>query len=171
MPSAVPGCAAHLARGATVTLVRGEHVSHSGPCRHVAGPAAPIEPIAAPQAQGRRSAFFFLLSNAVGFLAFTLTPLVASLVLSLFAWPLTGKSSFVGFSNYINLFSKDPTFPAAIVNTLYYGAAYVPLNVALALGVALLLKGYSRSRRSCAWSSSSRCSPLWWPTPWCGAWS
>jgi multiple sugar transport system permease protein len=117
-------------------------------------PAAtsPAQPLRLSQPRRRkrrdgRTAFFFLLPNAVGFLVFTLTPLVASLVLSLFAWPLTGKSSFVGFGNYVDLFSKDASFRAAIVNTLYYVAAYVPLNVAVALGVALWLKGYSRSRR------------------------
>lgn len=94
-----------------------------------------------------RAAFAFLLPNGLGFLVFTVGPVVASLVLSLYAWPLTGTSHFVGFENYSNLFTKDPTFRAAIVNTFYFVAAYVPLNIAVSLGLAVWLRGYSRGRR------------------------
>ena len=94
-----------------------------------------------------RTAFFFLLPNGVGFAVFTLAPLIASLVLSFFAWPLIGKTSFIGLQNYVTLFTKDTTFRSAIVNTLYFVAVYVPLNIIVAMTVAVWLQGYSRSRR------------------------
>ncbi len=94
-----------------------------------------------------KAAFVFLLPNGVGFLVFTIAPVVASLVLSFFAWPLMGKSHFVGFGNYRALFTEDPTFRAAIVNTLYFVAAYVPLNIVVSLGLANWLRGYTRGRR------------------------
>ena len=72
---------------------------------------------------------------------------MASLVLSFFAWPLIGRTSFIGLQNYVTLFTKDTTFRSAIVNTLYFVAAYVPLNVVVAMTVAVWLQGYSRSRR------------------------
>ncbi len=84
-----------------------------------------------------RTAFFFLLPNGVGFAVFTLTPLIASLVLSFFAWPLIGRTSFIGLQNYVTLFTKDTTFRSAIVNTLYFVAVYVPLNVIVAMTVAV----------------------------------
>jgi multiple sugar transport system permease protein len=68
-------------------------------------------------------------------------------VLSLFSWPLTGKASFIGLQNYVTLLTKDTTFHSAVYNTLYYVGAYVPLNIVVALGVAVWLQGYSRSRR------------------------
>ena len=94
-----------------------------------------------------RAAFFFLLPQGLGFLVFTITPVLVSLVLSLYSWPLTGKASFTGLENYILLFTKDTTFHSAIYNTLYFVAVYVPLNVGVALGVAVWLQGYTRGRR------------------------
>ena len=94
-----------------------------------------------------RTALFFLLPNAVGFLVFTIVPVLASLVLSLYSWPLTGKATFTGLENYILLLTKDTTFHSAVYNTLYFVAAYVPLNIAVALGVAVWLQGYGRGRR------------------------
>jgi len=94
-----------------------------------------------------RTALLFLLPNGVGFLVFTIAPLIASLVLSLFSWPLIGTTRFVGLQNYITLFSKDTTFRSAIVNTVYFVAAYVPLNIIVAMSVALWLQGYGRTRR------------------------
>lgn len=93
------------------------------------------------------TAFFFLLPNAIGFLVFTIAPVLASLVLSLYSWPLTGKARFTGLENYILLLTRDTTFHSAVYNTLYFVAAYVPLNIAVALGVAVWLQGYGRGRR------------------------
>jgi multiple sugar transport system permease protein len=94
-----------------------------------------------------RAAFAFLLPNGVGFLVFTVAPVVASLVISFYSWPLTGTNHFVGLANYHTLFAKDETFRAALVNTLYFVAAYVPLNVIVSLGLAVWLRGYSRGKR------------------------
>ncbi len=94
-----------------------------------------------------RAAVIFLLPNAVGFLVFTVAPIIASLVISFYAWPLTGSAHFIGIGNYRALFSDDPTFRAAILNTLYFVAVYVPLNVIVSLSLAVWLRGYSRSRR------------------------
>jgi multiple sugar transport system permease protein len=88
-----------------------------------------------------------LLPNGVGFLVFTVAPVVASLVISFYSWPLTGTNHFVGLANYHTLFAKDETFRAALVNTLYFVAAYVPLNVIVSLGLAVWLRGYSRGKR------------------------
>jgi multiple sugar transport system permease protein len=94
-----------------------------------------------------RAAVIFLLPNAVGFLVFTVAPIIASLVISFYAWPLTGSAHFIGIGNYRALFTDDPTFRAAILNTLYFVAVYVPLNVIVSLSLAVWLRGYSRSRR------------------------
>ena len=94
-----------------------------------------------------RTALLFLLPNGIGFLVFTIAPVVATLVLSLYSWPLTGKATFAGLENYVLLLTKDTTFHSAIYNTLYFVAVYVPLNIAVALGVAVWLQGYGRGRR------------------------
>ncbi len=94
-----------------------------------------------------RAALAFLLPNGIGFLVFTLVPVIASLVISLYSWPLIGTRHFVGIANYRALFTKDSTFRAALLNTLYFVAAYTPLNIGVSLGLALWLRGYSRGRR------------------------
>lgn len=94
-----------------------------------------------------RAAFFFLLPNGVGFLVFTVVPVVASLVISFFSWPLIGNSHFVGFDNYRTLFLHDYTFRSAVLNTLYFVGAYLPLNLLVSLGLAVWLRGYSRGRK------------------------
>ena len=45
---------------------------------------------------------------------------------------------FVGFDNYITMFTEDPTFGLSLWNTLYY-ALSVPLGMALSLAIAMLL--------------------------------
>ena len=65
------------------------------------------------------SAYAFLLPNGLGFLAFTLIPIVASSVLSLFNWPLQSAPTFVGLNNYVDLVTKDPVFKRVLLNTLF----------------------------------------------------
>ena len=64
-------------------------------------------------------------------------------------------TSFIGLQNYVNLFTKDTTFRSAILNTLYFVAAYVPLNIVVAMTVAVWLQGYRR--RSARYSRSLFC--------------
>ena len=110
-------------------------------------------PAAATQPRGRRlvsrealSAYAFLLPNGLGFLAFTLIPIVASLVLSLFNWPLQSAPTFVGLSNYVALVTKDPVFKQVFLNTLFYVVGYVPLNLMLSLGIAMWLSSRIRGK-------------------------
>ena len=51
--------------------------------------------------------YFFILPWIVGFLVFTLGPLILSLIMSFFDWPLTGEKMFVGLGNYMEMFTKD----------------------------------------------------------------
>jgi len=75
------------------------------------------------------------------FAIFILYPVVYSLWTSLHLWtPALGAASpFVGFKNYIDLFTIDPFFMTALKNTLRYGlvvtAVVVPLGYFLAFGL------------------------------------
>ncbi|WP_320129622.1 sugar ABC transporter permease [uncultured Sphaerochaeta sp.] len=80
-------------------------------------------------------AICFLLPNILGFLIFTVIPVIQSAVMSLFDWPTFGERKFIGFHNYINLFSSDPLFLRVLGNTAVYVLFYVSLNVILALAV------------------------------------
>jgi multiple sugar transport system permease protein len=85
------------------------------------------------------TALAFLAPNALGFLAFTLGPIAASLVLSFFAWPLVSSPTFTGLDNYATLLTRDQAFHQVILNTLYYVFVYVPLNLVVSLGLAVWL--------------------------------
>lgn len=98
------------------------------------------------QHQETRAAAAFLLPNIAGFLLFTLIPLVASLAISFFNWPLTSSPTFVGWHNYVRLFTNDSTFYQILTNTLLYVAGYVPLNIVLSLGIAVWLSTLARGR-------------------------
>lgn len=90
------------------------------------------------------TAILFLLPNTIGFLSFTLIPVVISLSISFFDWELIGDPVFVGLKNYYNLLFADVIFGKVILNTLYYVVAYVSLNVVIAMSLALWL---SKDRR------------------------
>ena len=81
---------------------------------------------------------FFLLPGLLGLLAFTILPLIASLVLTLFQWDLLTPPKFIGLDNFVKL-SQDRNFWSALRHTLAFIAGYLPLVIVLALGMALAL--------------------------------
>lgn len=87
----------------------------------------------------RITPYLFILPWVVGFLVFTLGPLVMSLVMSLYDWSITGDPSFAGISNYIEMFTEDAQFRKSLLISLRYAAIFVPLNLALALLLAMLI--------------------------------
>jgi multiple sugar transport system permease protein len=96
----------------------------------------------APTLQQRDSLFGYLLiaPQVFGFLIFVLIPLIAVFAFSLQDRNLLlGTEDPVGLRNYIQLFSTDPLFPVVLRNTLIFTVGLVPLNVSLALLLALAL--------------------------------
>ncbi|WP_026574259.1 carbohydrate ABC transporter permease [Bacillus sp. UNC438CL73TsuS30] len=84
-------------------------------------------------------ALLFLLPNLTGFLIFTVIPIIATFLLSLFDWSLIAEPKFVGFDNYIHLFTRDPEFGSVIFNTFFYVIVYVVLNLIVSIGFAAWL--------------------------------
>jgi len=83
-------------------------------------------------------AYLFLLPNLVGFLIFTLIPIVCSMGLSFMEWDSANPMVFVGFENFKRLWTDD-TFKISLWNTVYYSAFTVPLTMGAALGLAIIL--------------------------------
>ncbi len=78
----------------------------------------------------------------IGFLAITLGPMIASLLLGFTSWSAMTSISdakSVGIANYQQLFMADPTFYQSLKVTFYYVLLSVPLGQMLALVVALLM--------------------------------
>jgi len=94
-----------------------------------------------------KAAIPFLTPGAIGFLAFTLFPVFASLAMSFFDWPVLGSPTFTGFGNYVELFTTDDTFRTALLNTLVFVVLYVPINIVLSLGLAAWISPRIKGRR------------------------
>jgi multiple sugar transport system permease protein len=75
----------------------------------------------------------------VGFLAFFVYPMIASLYFSFTHYDLLSTPKPVGFANYVYMFTRDPLFWQAIRNTLWIIVFGVPLRILLALATAMLL--------------------------------
>ncbi|HLS26749.1 MAG TPA: sugar ABC transporter permease [Beutenbergiaceae bacterium] len=85
-----------------------------------------------------KAAVFFLLPWFVGLLLIVAGPLVASLYLSFTDYDLLSDPNVVGLDNYVQLF-QDPRLSQALYVTFSYVLVSVPLQLAAALGLALLL--------------------------------
>ena len=91
-------------------------------------------------------AYTFLLVPLLFFLAIRVAPAVSSLYISLHEWNvISPEKPFVGLQNFKTL-SHDPKFARAAVNTVRYVLAGIPIQIALGLGLALLLQRINRFR-------------------------
>ncbi len=82
----------------------------------------------------------FAMPAILGFIIFTLGPMLASLILSFTDYAVFNKLKFVGFENYINLFNGDnPFFYKSILVTFYYVALSVPLGLTFHFFLAVLM--------------------------------
>lgn len=90
--------------------------------------------------QGRSSkvAYLFLLPWFIGILGITSIPMLASLYLSFTSFRLGGTPTWVGLANYQRMFA-DPSFQGAALVTAKYVFISVPLQLAFALAIALVL--------------------------------
>lgn len=85
------------------------------------------------------SGFLFMLPWILGFLVFVAGPLLASLWLSFTNYNLFNPPEWRGFANYERLFTRDRSFGASLWVTTVYVLTSVPVRLAFALGVAMIL--------------------------------
>ena len=93
------------------------------------------------QSRRRRNsliAYSFIAPNFIGFLVFTLGPILFAFALSLMEWNGMGTPKFVGIDNFARLFS-DKRFITAFWNTIVFTAVTVPLTMICALLLAVVL--------------------------------
>ena len=83
--------------------------------------------------------YLFIAPWLVGFIVFMAGPVAASLGLSFFRWSLIRPPRFVGIENYVTMFTNDPLFWQSLRVTLIFVAVAVPMQIAFALFLALLL--------------------------------
>jgi multiple sugar transport system permease protein len=107
------------------------------------------------------AAFVFLAPWIVGMLCLTLGPILASFYLSLTSYDMFTAPEWIGLDNYVKMFTADRRYFQALKVTFTYVFLSVPLKLAFALAVAMLLNrglrglGFYRSCRRC-WAAASR---------------
>jgi multiple sugar transport system permease protein len=109
---------------------------------------------------GRRSAnrretiagYGFLAPWLIGFLGLTIGPMIYSLYLAFTRYNLFTDPEWIGFDNFIRMFTEDPQYIQSVQITLVYVLVGTPIKLAAALGIAMLLnyrnKGSSFFRSS-----------------------
>lgn len=89
------------------------------------------------------AAFLFISPWIVGFLIFTLGPMIASFYLSLTQYNVIKPPIYIGLENYKEMLI-DPKIPQSLYNSFFYTVLYVPLSTIFALILAVLLKGLKK---------------------------
>ncbi|WP_430606209.1 carbohydrate ABC transporter permease [Enterococcus sp. DIV0180] len=83
-------------------------------------------------------AWSFIAPNFIGFLLFTLIPVVFSLILAFMKWDSFSTPEFIGLKNFSKMMT-DETFWISLKNTFLYTIGVVPLTLVCSLGLAILL--------------------------------
>lgn len=94
------------------------------------------------------AAFLLLAPWLLGMLALTVGPMIASAYLSLTSYRLLDPGRWVGLDNYVRLLTADPRYAKSVAVTAFYTLVSVPLKLAFALGVAMML---ARNSRGVGW--------------------
>jgi len=82
---------------------------------------------------------WYVAPYVIGLLLFTAFPFVASFYLSFTDYDLLSKPEWTGLDNYQKLFTRDRTFDKSLKVTLAYVFMTVPLKLAFALFIAVIL--------------------------------
>ncbi|MEU1605243.1 carbohydrate ABC transporter permease [Micromonospora matsumotoense] len=88
----------------------------------------------------------FILPNFVGFAVLTLLPVAVLFYVAFTSWNVFGVAEWTGTANFRRMWG-DASFWTALRNTVYYTVFHIPLTLAAALGLALLLNRRLRGVR------------------------
>ena len=82
----------------------------------------------------------------VGFIGFTIYPILASLYYSFMHYDIVRPARFIGLANYIRLINEDEIFRVVIGNTLYLVVIGVPTGIVVAFLLGSLLNNEMKAR-------------------------
>ncbi|MBV9790810.1 MAG: sugar ABC transporter permease [Chloroflexi bacterium] len=85
------------------------------------------------------AAYMFLAPWLIGFFGLTLIPMVASLYLSFTNYDIFSSPRWIGLQNYQTMLFNDARYWKSVRSTFYYVFTAIPLRLAFALGIAMLL--------------------------------
>src|SRR4051794_28913671 len=90
-----------------------------------------------------RAGLVFILPFLIGFVVFTVGPLLASLYLSFTSYDVLNPPVWIGLDNYKQMMA-DERFSKTLYNTLYFVVLHVPTAIPIALGLAVMLNAKVR---------------------------
>jgi multiple sugar transport system permease protein len=110
--------------------------------RAVDRPSVVVQPGARRRALGRTTVrgWMFIGPVVLGTLIFNVLPIIPTLVTSFADWNGLTAPHFIGLGNYQEMFSgADPLFSRSLINTIVYTIGYVPVGIAIGIGLAVLV--------------------------------
>ena len=75
----------------------------------------------------------------IGFVLFTLGPIIAAIYLSFTDWEGIGLPKWIGPGNYVELLTDDPLFWQSMKVTAIFAVLYLPLSMLFGFGMALMM--------------------------------
>ncbi|MFT4219261.1 MAG: sugar ABC transporter permease [Microbacterium sp.] len=81
----------------------------------------------------------FLAPTVIGLGLFAFLPILASLALAFFRWDIITAPEFVGVDNFVEM-AANPTVRVSFLNTIGFVIAAVVIQLAVALGLAILVQ-------------------------------
>jgi multiple sugar transport system permease protein len=75
----------------------------------------------------------------IGFLVWTVGPMLWSFAMTFTNWDVFNPPRFVGLDNWIRMLTQDRLFWISLRVTLLYAVATIPLGLVIGLGIALLM--------------------------------
>jgi multiple sugar transport system permease protein len=88
--------------------------------------------------------YAFIAPWLIGFFAFTLIPILASLYFAFTNYDVLTTPVWAGLANFERMFFRDPRFWKAVQATFFFVLVAVPFRLIFALGVAMLLNTWRR---------------------------
>lgn len=89
--------------------------------------------------QNRLIVWVFLAPTLIGLGLFSFVPIIGSIVLAFFRWDIITAPEFVGLQNFAEL-AANPTVRVSFFNTITFVIAAVIIQLAIALGLAILVQ-------------------------------
>ena len=91
----------------------------------------------------RKTPYFFVAPWYIAYLLFAVVPIGMSIYMSFMDWPVIGSPTFVGFDNFIDIFS-DSRFHNSLWVTARYAIVAVPLGMVTSFSVALIMSSKTK---------------------------
>lgn len=87
----------------------------------------------------KRYVAIFVLPALLLFVGFTIIPMITSGIYSLFKYDGIGTMEFIGLQNYIKMFTEDPYFIKAVINSIILVVASLVIQLPISLTLAMIL--------------------------------